>query len=145
MAMLKKGTRWPCQPHAHLTEKEAVACEKRAGEAGARLRALVAQWRKDAEQEDALATTIEGHTGDISARYLRCCADELDALLSAPVVSPPLELELIRNYSVALEFVREMSSQACPHSCGGDCLACRAKEWLHTPQAAAPIVTQEGE
>jgi hypothetical protein len=70
------------------------------GEAGARLRALVATWRAEADAEDArLKQYCYGgdHDGDmldedlsrgftVNARMKRCAA-ELDALLSAPVVT----------------------------------------------------------
>jgi hypothetical protein len=38
---------------------------------------------------------------------------------------------LLADLSEALKFVREMSIQPCPHTCFDDCLACRAKAWLH--------------
>ena len=38
---------------------------------------------------------------------------------------------LMADHSEALKFVREMAIQPCPHWCAGDCLACRAKAWLH--------------
>lgn len=38
---------------------------------------------------------------------------------------------LVADHSEALKFVREMSIQPCPHWCVDDCLACRAKAWLH--------------
>lgn len=40
-------------------------------------------------------------------------------------------LKLVADHSEALKFVREMSIQPCPHWCADDCLACRAKAWLH--------------
>jgi hypothetical protein len=58
------------------------------GEAGARLRALVAKWREVTAQ-DAGSFVINPWNRDAG---IRLCADaleaELDALLSAPVVSP---------------------------------------------------------
>lgn len=39
--------------------------------------------------------------------------------------------QLMADHSEALKFVREMSIQPCPHWCARDCLACRAKAWLH--------------
>lgn len=52
------------------------------------------------------------------------------------VSSPPQRTSgdlsaLFADHSEALKFVREMSIQACPHWCAKDCLACRAKAWLH--------------
>lgn len=41
------------------------------------------------------------------------------------------ESKLLADHSEALKFVREMSIQPCPHWCAHDCLACRAKAWLH--------------
>jgi hypothetical protein len=46
-------------------------------------------------------------------------------------VEQRLSAELLADHSEALRFVREMSIQPCPHWCHGDCLACRAKAWLH--------------
>jgi hypothetical protein len=72
------------------------------GEAGARLRALVATWLEQANQSGLEATriynTVKVHTDAQERCYARAdvwkkCAAELDALLSAPVVSPPPEDE----------------------------------------------------
>jgi hypothetical protein len=82
-------------PGARHVLEEAIAviqplAEKSAGvEMIDPLRALIAQWRKEAADQDANAKKFEGHDGDVAARYLESCADELDALLSAPVGSPP--------------------------------------------------------
>lgn len=38
---------------------------------------------------------------------------------------------LIKDHSVALEFVREMTAKKCPAECGA-CIICRATAWLHT-------------
>lgn len=41
------------------------------------------------------------------------------------------DLKVLADHSEALKFVREMSIHPCPHWCADDCLACRAKAWLH--------------
>jgi hypothetical protein len=109
------------------------------GEAGARLRALVAKWR---EKADEMCPVIppsklprrgfspQQHYDRTLGAVLATCADELDALLSAPVVSPPQEPK---------------QPNPCP-VCGaylwGDTRPCWNCKRLET---SAPVVTQEGE
>jgi hypothetical protein len=122
MAMLEKGVRWPCQSHAHRTEKEAVACEKRAGEAGARLRALVAKWRELAEKDYHTATddisdgvwTYQHEASGRSRAWKHAAAEletELDALLSAPVVLGDNIEHLKRTRHDLMESVRKEQEQ----------------------------------
>jgi hypothetical protein len=47
------------------------------------------------------------------------------------VVKADNDNKLLADHSEALKFVREMSIQPCPHWCANDCLACRARAWLH--------------
>jgi hypothetical protein len=57
--------------------------------------------------------------------------EKCDGIGVTTIHSRAEELKLISDHSEALKFVREMSIQPCPHWCSDDCLACRAKAWLH--------------
>jgi hypothetical protein len=150
MAMLEKGVRWPCQSHAHRTEKEAVACEKRAGEAGARLRALQRYELSDGEE-----VAVPSDTG----AWVLWAA--LDALLSAIVVSGWQPIATAPKEGWMLLADQHGSIHCGCNDYGGTMvIVFDAEAWelvpiepaeagfemTHwMPLPAAPVVTQEGE